>query len=371
MSRSFEEIHTSIYRKSLYKNIEISKIRNKQSRLKLGVANLLSLIPTGLSLWLLILSVIWLFESTVPLLTALFAIPLIYITGAPLVSNLFQRLPKRIYYRCDAPATFEFLDRLSERITDRKIDIIVVSKDMNASISLLRGKIALTIGVPLALALTREELHSVICHEIGHLRRDAKSPTEYFGISYLFNSADHWISMFDESTKPSEVSAGILVPIFWILKLLIKSYCTVVVHLVWSEKILSEFYADRAALIASRCQDLTTSLQKIESVDILRDALSYCRIHRIDFPEYYITHAQDRTLELLHEYQRRGAGLSQQEETVTDHPFVSDRIASLVNEVGQIQDLEATLEVVALISKDFPGVLREVQSDFDNMLGQR
>ena len=79
--------------------------------------------------------------------------------------------------RADAPALFEALDRIRQRIDGPAVHRIYLDSEFNTSIrqlprfGLFGGAINhLSIGLPLLMALDRRRLLSVLAHEYGHLR---------------------------------------------------------------------------------------------------------------------------------------------------------------------------------------------------------
>ena len=79
--------------------------------------------------------------------------------------------------REDAPALFEALDRIRQRIDGPAVHRIYLDSEFNASIrqlprfGLFGGAVNhLSIGLPLLMALDRRRLLSVLAHEYGHLR---------------------------------------------------------------------------------------------------------------------------------------------------------------------------------------------------------
>jgi len=79
--------------------------------------------------------------------------------------------------RADAPALFEALDRIRQRIDGPAVHRVYLDNEFNASIrqlprfGLFGGAVNhLSIGLPLLMALDRRRLLSVLAHEYGHLR---------------------------------------------------------------------------------------------------------------------------------------------------------------------------------------------------------
>lgn len=79
--------------------------------------------------------------------------------------------------REDAPALFEALDRIRQRIDGPPVHRVYLDSEFNASIrqlprfGLFGGAVNhLSIGLPLLMALDRRRLLSVLAHEYGHLR---------------------------------------------------------------------------------------------------------------------------------------------------------------------------------------------------------
>lgn len=77
----------------------------------------------------------------------------------------------------DAPALFEALERIRQKLNGPKIDAVYLNQDFNASIrqvprwGLLGGvRNELNLGLPLMMAQDRNRLLAVLAHEYGHLR---------------------------------------------------------------------------------------------------------------------------------------------------------------------------------------------------------
>ena len=79
--------------------------------------------------------------------------------------------------RDDAPALFEALDRIRQKIDGPPVHHVYLDSEFNASIrqlprfGLFGGAVNyLSVGLPLLMALDRRRLLSVLAHEYGHLR---------------------------------------------------------------------------------------------------------------------------------------------------------------------------------------------------------
>jgi Zn-dependent protease with chaperone function len=79
----------------------------------------------------------------------------------------------------DAPALFEALERIRRKIKGPPIHEVFLTDDLNASICQLPrwglfggARNNLTLGLPLLMALDRQQLLAVLAHEYGHLRGD-------------------------------------------------------------------------------------------------------------------------------------------------------------------------------------------------------
>jgi Zn-dependent protease with chaperone function len=76
--------------------------------------------------------------------------------------------------RPDAPALFEMVDRIGERLGCPRPPAVLLTGDGNASAdaaSWTRSPTPLHIGLPLLLALSPQEVEAVVAHELGHVSR--------------------------------------------------------------------------------------------------------------------------------------------------------------------------------------------------------
>ena len=96
----------------------------------------------------------------------------------------------------DEPFLFEFVDRLAECLDAPAPDRIDVNLDVNASASfasglrsLVDGKLALTIGLPLTSTLSLREFTAVLAHEFGHFSQGAG-----MRFYYLTQTVNHWFA---------------------------------------------------------------------------------------------------------------------------------------------------------------------------------
>ncbi len=91
------------------------------------------------------------------------------------------------------PVFFAYLSRICELVRARDPAAIELSGTVNASASLRRGffsrELTVTVGLPLAGALTLQELAGVLAHEFGHF-------TQGFGmrLNYLIGKINRWFA---------------------------------------------------------------------------------------------------------------------------------------------------------------------------------
>ncbi|MCM3874796.1 MAG: M48 family metallopeptidase, partial [Thermoanaerobaculia bacterium] len=80
-------------------------------------------------------------------------------------------------HAADEPLLFAYMARLARLVGARRPDRIVVDTRVNASaghlnlLSLRRGRLQLTLGLPLVTSLSLRELTGVLAHEFGHFRQ--------------------------------------------------------------------------------------------------------------------------------------------------------------------------------------------------------
>lgn len=141
---------------------------------------------TSLSLTFLILGgwFIWLTVSgqagarTLPILGAV----LMLMGGSLLWALLTLRPEEEVVHvlvsREDAPALWAMIDALSKRLGTPKIDAVKLTAEYNAAavqvpapLPFMSEKAEVHVGLPFLLALSQEELRSVLAHELGHISR--------------------------------------------------------------------------------------------------------------------------------------------------------------------------------------------------------
>ncbi|MDH5388382.1 MAG: M48 family metallopeptidase [Gammaproteobacteria bacterium] len=114
-----------------------------------------------------------------------------------LIKPLFARHPARREYilkRNQFPALFNLVDVMCNKIGVPVPVQISVNNDVNASassmhglLSLIRGQLKLTVGLPLITGMSLRQLTGVLAHEFGHFSQ-ASAMTAY----YLVNTINYW-----------------------------------------------------------------------------------------------------------------------------------------------------------------------------------
>jgi Zn-dependent protease with chaperone function len=144
-----------------------------------------------------------------------------------MIKPLFAGKPKQAKPRIlspDAePLLFEFVRRLCRSVGAPMASEIRVDSEVNASASfrrgwltLLKGDLALTIGLPLAAGFNLSQLAGVLAHEFGHFAQRAGMRTTYVirSISFWFMRVvyerDAWDEQLVAWSKESDIRIGII-----------------------------------------------------------------------------------------------------------------------------------------------------------------
>lgn len=134
------------------------------------------------------------------LLVMAYAAPMV--AGAILIFFMFKPLFARAALEFDSievkrdqePLLFDFVDKICKTVRAAKPRRINLDCQVNASAgfdrgmwSFFRGKLVLTIGLPLVVGLSTRELAGVLAHEFGHFSQGVA-----MRLSYLIRSINHW-----------------------------------------------------------------------------------------------------------------------------------------------------------------------------------
>lgn len=138
-----------------------------------------------------------------------------------LLKPLLSRVPKEedlyVLERDDEPVLFEFIDRLCGVVGSPSPRRIAIDLQVNASArlnrgwwSLIRGDLALTIGLPLVEGLTLRQFSGVLAHEFGHFSQKAG-----LRLHFLISTSRNWFARvayerdhWDEQLEEWNASAG-------------------------------------------------------------------------------------------------------------------------------------------------------------------
>lgn len=144
----------------------------------LGYGYLLGVLATVLGL---LVALVWVAATT---RTAALLVKLLVPLGALawiIVRALWVRVPPphgREVQLAEAPLLFALVERVRDRLDAPRADVVLLTPELNASVAQVPRlgifgwpRSYLTIGLPLAAALTPAQLESVLAHELAHLSR--------------------------------------------------------------------------------------------------------------------------------------------------------------------------------------------------------
>lgn len=96
--------------------------------------------------------------------------------------------------RADSPRLYEWLDELARQVDAPPVDLVLLNRECNAGAAELRDgrhgfRRVVTLGIPILEMFDREELRSIMAHELGHLRHgDGRA-------SWVYRTARSWMDM--------------------------------------------------------------------------------------------------------------------------------------------------------------------------------
>jgi Zn-dependent protease with chaperone function len=220
----------------------------------------------------LVVSGVWLLVGD----TGLF----VKIAGALLLGLAFlmrPRLGKRvregIVRREEAPTLYGLADDVAAALGTRRVDVIAITSEYNASWSVngFRRERTLTLGLPLLAVLDPDEQIALIGHELGHARNGDVTRGLVVG-SAVESLAELYETMRSESEDSDLDFAELVVrPIMWLLAQPFRLLLLLELHLLLQDRRRAEYLADRlAATVAGaqaeiRSQEKTLLAQTVES----------------------------------------------------------------------------------------------------------
>ncbi len=330
-------------------------------------------------------------------------IAILPVTGAIVTFFLFKPLlataPKKPGLRrldpCTEPVLFEFVQRLCWAVGSRAPSEIYIDMQVNASASLhrgwlgfLTGRLALTIGLPLAAGLTLRQFSGVLAHEFGHFSQQAGLRL-YFLIGTIrlwFARVAYERDAWDDQLDQMRIHSG------WRTQLILNvAYASVggsrailrgLLHVAnWISAGFSrqmEFDADRyeASLVGADVFEQTTNQLAVlgplaeDTWKMLADAWELRRL-----PEDIPSMVRYRNQNLNSEIRERLIVAAREEVTKrwATHPSANDRIASVRGLTGSVpsgDDGEFPEDLAAdVLFSSFADLCRKVTRDqYDRVL---
>lgn len=188
----------------------------------------------------------------------------------------FYRYKKVILNRQEYPALYQAVDEVAAFLNAPPIDGIVVNRAFQASYTItgIRRKKLLTIGLPLFASLTVEEKLAILGHELGHHANKDITRSSFFGgvqrsLGRLYWSIipkTDYSEMFSFVAKLQEwVRIGLSYPVLLVWYAM--------GFAVWKDSQKAEYYADYAAAAVAGTSAAASALNKLYYAPTFRKTL--------------------------------------------------------------------------------------------------
>jgi hypothetical protein len=234
--------------------------------------------------------------------------------------------------REQAPKLFETLDELRREMGGIKLHSVSVSDEFNAGILQVprwgvfgNYRNHLEIGLPLAAALSTEELKAVLAHEMGHI-----SGSHGKFSAWIYRQRVTWNAIASKFEEPSNFFEQMLAAFYVWYAPYFYAYTFVLAR-------SQEYEADRAAANATSAHAVGTSLMKSALIGRFLGEVFWKRLFdqvgRSPEPPYMPYAAMPRAIKIAEKEWARKDWLQERLRDVSDdadtHPSLSERLSAL------------------------------------------
>ncbi|MEU5087359.1 M48 family metallopeptidase [Streptomyces sp. NPDC021356] len=175
-----------------------------------------------------------------------------------------------VLHRADAPELYALIDEVAGVVGTRGVDTITVGKEINASVMSqgVRGRRALTLGLPLWEVLTPQQQVALLGHELGHY---GNGDTRHGRVvDTALRSLATWHYYFLPIPRPNATEMVVNV-VYAVPLLLVQGTLTLLDHLTLRATQRAEYLADREAARAASTEAAAGLMDQFlvaESVDV-------------------------------------------------------------------------------------------------------
>jgi Zn-dependent protease with chaperone function len=234
--------------------------------------------------------------------------------------------------RNEAPQLFETLDELRMKMGGVRLHAVYITNEFNASIMQVprwgvfgNYRNHLEIGLPLAAALSTEELKAVLAHEMGHL-----SGSHGKFSAWIYRQRVTWHALSSKFEDPSNFFEQMLCAFYAWYAPYFYAYTFVLAR-------SQEYEADRAAAAATSPGAVAASLTKTELIHRFLGEVFWKRlfdqVSRSPEPPYLPYANMARAIQIAEKEWARKDWLQEGLRNVSDdddtHPSLSERLAAL------------------------------------------
>jgi len=268
--------------------------------------------------------------------------------------------PSKPLSRTHFPVTYQIIDEICSATHAKKIHGVVVTTEFNASYALLGiwRKRIIELGFPLITILEKQEVVSLLAHELAHGMNNDLQRGAFVGSAINALSVWHRLIKPDKIFTSSEnlIIAICMIPANLLLLLtakLISLWLQIICHLNWQSSQQAEYMADRKAADIAGKTSMTSLLNKL----LLDSLFDFCVMKTFNNPG---------RITLTEEFRNRAAGMPNKEwerlKRVTQltksrldvtHPPTANRLA-------HIDSLDFTIPKYQLSEDMYKQLMREI-----------
>lgn len=273
--------------------------------------------------------------------------------------------------REQAPKLFEVIDDLVESMRSVPVHSVAVSNEFNACIVQTpqwgvfgNYRNHLEIGLPLAMALSRDELKAVIAHEMGHL-----SGAHGKFSAWIYRQRVTWAALESKFSEPSNIFEQALATFYGWYAPYFHAYSFVLAR-------NHEYLADQAAAIATSTPALGSALTKSELIGRFLSEVFWTRlfaqVERSPEPPYLPFSLMPRAFAIAKKEWARDEWLNDSLRNYASdedtHPSLAERLAALDLQPF-VPDYDPANSALSLFEPSAPALVKHFDDEWRNENG--
>jgi Zn-dependent protease with chaperone function len=188
-------------------------------------------------------------------------------TGILMRPRLGKRPKEDVVNRSEAPRLYALADEIADALQIRRVDVIVVNREFNASWGVLglRRTRVLTLGLPLIAVLEPQERVALIAHELAHARNGDATRGLLVGSSVDGLAALYWtLSPEDHGDTPGGPILDLIAKgLLWVVSRPVWLVLMLQLHLLLRDMQRAEYLADALAAGVAGTEAVVAAHEKL------------------------------------------------------------------------------------------------------------